>query len=387
MLQPIIRNAAYLYYFIGLRGGVQVLLSLISSYPLWLNLVIFALISVVIWLAGVQLQKAADTISIRTGLQRAFVGVILLSAATSLPETGITISASQTGDAELTIHTLMGATMTQMALLVITDFVACRRGALTHLSPQFILLYQGVGLIILLAVAIAAMSAGPMLVIYSVDMWAALILIVYVAIIYGAYRMQSYPRWQPIGLPDEAQNNISGGRLCIDESSNSGLIDIHLKSWKLTSIVILFSVSAIIILAAGWTAAIMAEVLSMQTGLGASFIGVTILAFATSTPELASVISSSRAGAYSLAISNIFGTNMYNIFLLVLAEIFYVKGSIFKDVHHSAIFAAAVATMIACTYLWGLLEHENRTILRMGWDSFITLLLFLGGYYVLYLLR
>ena len=353
---------------------------------MWANFAIFAGVSIVIWVAGMQLQRTADAISLRTGLQRAFVGVLILSAATSLPETASTISATRTGDATLAVHALMGATMTQMSLLIIADLMACRRGALTHLSPQFLLLFQGVGLVMLLVVAIAAMSAGPIVVVGSMDMWAVLILVTYIAIIYGTYRMQSYPRWQPIGTPAESKQVNPDGPVCIDETSDAQQEEYRFRGWKLASIIALFAGSAIIVLGAGWTAAIVAEVLAVQTGLGASFIGVTLLAFATSTPELSSVISSSRQGTYSLAISNIFGTNMYNIVLLVLAEIFYTKGSVFRDIHNSAVFAAAVAAMIACVYLWGLLEHENRTIFRLGYDSAIVLVLFLCGYYILYLI-
>jgi cation:H+ antiporter len=282
----------------------------------------------------------------------------------------------------------MGATITQMALLVVADFMSCRRGALTHLSPQFLLLFQGVGLVMLLAVTIAGMSAGPIMVVASVDMWAVIILLAYLAIIYWTYRMQSYPRWEPIRVREEPREDYpQDARVCIDESSETSQEEYSFHGWKLASIITLFAVSAVIILAAGWMATIVAESLAVQTGLGSSFIGVTLLAFATSSPELSSVISSSRQGTYSLAFSNIFGTNMYNIFLLVLAEIFYTRGSIFQDVHSSAIFAAATSAIIVCTYLWGLLEHENRAIFRLGWDSAIVLLLFVGGYYVLYLIR
>ncbi|MHB0913844.1 MAG: sodium:calcium antiporter [Armatimonadota bacterium] len=351
-----------------------------ADYSVWANLAVFALLAGVIWTAGVALQRSADAVSRRTGLARAFVGVLLLGAATSLPETASTISAARIGDPTLAVHALMGAVMTQMSLLVIADLVACRRGAITHLIPQFLLLFEGVGLVILLAVAIAGMSAGPIEVLPSVDLWTLLILAAYGFVVYSAYRMQAYPRWQPIGEPPEL------GEVCVDELSEV-YEERRFRGWKLPAVLAVFSVAAVIIFGAGWTAARVAEALAVQTGLGASFIGVTLLAFATSTPELASVISASREGAYSLAFSNILGTNMYNVALLVAAELFYTRGLVFADVHPSAIFAAAIGALIVCVYLWGLLEHENRTLYRIGWDSAIVLLLYLGGYTVLYFLR
>lgn len=360
----------------------------LSNYSVWINFAIFFAVSVVIWLAGTQLQGTADAIALRTGIQRAFVGVLMLSVATSLPETASVIGAVRTGDADLAVHALMGATITQMSLLVVADIVACRRGALTHLSPRFLILFQGVGLVLLLVVAMAGMSAGPIVTVWRLDLWAVMIAVTYGAVIYWIYRMQTGDRWQPVGEYSKLLSEGEDGGVCIIEDLQAEQEEMcRFKAWKLRWIVMLFVAMAVVVLAAGLSAALVAEVLAVQTGLGASFIGVTLLAFATSTPELAIVIASARQGAYSLAFSNIFGTNMYNVFLLVVAELFYAGGFIFQGVHRSAIFAAAMAAMIVCVYLWGLLEHENRTILRLGWDSAAVLVLFLGGYYVLYLLR
>ncbi len=360
----------------------------LSNYSVWTNLAIFLGLSVVIWLAGTQLQRTADAIALRTGLARAFVGVLMLSVATSLPETASVLSAARAGDADLAVHALMGATMTQMSLLVVADLAACRQGALTHLSPRFLLLFQGVGLLLMISVAVAAMAAGPIVTVGRLDMWGVAIALTYIAVIYWSYRMQGRDRWQPMGLYSETLAPGRDGAVCIiEELETEQEEESRFKEWSLRWIAALFAGAALIVLAAGWNAALVAEVLSVQTGLGASFIGVTLLAFATSTPELASVISSSRRGAYSLAFSNIFGTNMYNLFLLFVAEIFYVGGFVFQGVHPSAIFAGAVTAMIVCTYLWGLLEHENRTIFRLGWDSAAVVVLFLGGYYILYLIR
>ena len=52
----------------------------------------------------------------------------------------------------------------------------------------------------------------------------------------------------------------------------------------------------------------------------------------------------------------------------------------------SALFAAALGMMVTLIYLWGLLERQDRTVFRMGWDSAAVMLLVMGGSWVMFLL-
>ena len=56
-----------------------------QSLSLWTNVAIFAAAAVVVWIAGTRLAAYADAISERTQVSRAFLGLILLGVATSLP--------------------------------------------------------------------------------------------------------------------------------------------------------------------------------------------------------------------------------------------------------------------------------------------------------------
>lgn len=57
-----------------------------ANYPLWANLLIFLAAAAIIWFAGTRLTRALDAIATRTGLERVFVGMLLLGGITSLPE-------------------------------------------------------------------------------------------------------------------------------------------------------------------------------------------------------------------------------------------------------------------------------------------------------------
>src|SRR5688500_7950482 len=119
-----------------------------SDFPLGVNLAIFAGAAIVVWIAGSRLGNQADEISRRSGLSKAFLGMLLLGVGTSLPEIATTITGSLIGNARLVAGNLLGGVAMQIAVLAFADLIAVR-GALTYFSPQPILLFQGVMLLLL----------------------------------------------------------------------------------------------------------------------------------------------------------------------------------------------------------------------------------------------
>jgi cation:H+ antiporter len=141
---------------------------------------------------------------------------------------------------------------------------------------------------------------------------------------------------------------------------------------------------SLVVLVGGWIATKSADVLAQQTGLGHAFLGATLLALATSLPEVSTTTAAARHGRYSMAMSNIFGSNAFDVSLLFLADLLYREGAIMAHVGGSVVFVAAIGAVMTCIYLWGLMERENRSILGVGWDSAAALLVYGGGMAVLY---
>src|SRR5690606_5153143 len=75
--------------------------------------------------------------------------------------------------------------------------------------------------------------------------------------------------------------------------------------------------SALAILVAAPYLAEAAGAIADLSGLGKTFIGSTLVAFSTSLPELVSTMAAVRMGAFDLAIGNVFGSNSYNMIVLV----------------------------------------------------------------------
>jgi cation:H+ antiporter len=357
-----------------------------QTFSIWINLAIFAAGAAVIWFAGTRLERYTDALSRRTGLGKAFLGFLLLATATSLPEIATTVTATLGGNVDLAIHNLLGGVVAQTVILALADLKMGRR-PLTRFTPQYVLLIEGVGLVLLLSVALVTMILdgtweGALTVnlgALTISLTPLALLASFLAVMFLTHRSQGYPRWHPIELEPDVEEAA--------RAEEEGEGDAR-TSKSLRQIVLFLALAGLAVLAAGWVTATVAEVLAEQTGLGSSVVGFLLLSIATSLPELSTTFSAVDEGNYSVVVSNVFGSNAFDVTLLSIVALLYTgHGSVFQTIPVSAVFAAALGIVMTCLYLWGLLEREDRTFLRMGWDSSINIVLYIAGSIALYLLR
>lgn len=351
---------------------------------MWLNAVIFLIFAGLIWFAGTYLEKYADIISDRTGLGQAFTGLLLLSTATSLPEVATTITAvALLNNPTLAVYNLLGGVALQTAILAIADRAKHRTGSLTYFRPRFVLLIQGVGLLMLLQLTIAGITAGGLPTVFGMSAWTVVLFLVYLGTLYLTYRYRGQPRWTPTKRddmpkerPPEAKSNKESRTAYKERTAGRSMLSLWLR----------FCGASLAVLVAGWAVAQSADVLARQTGLGDAFLGATLLALATSLPEVSTTVAASRNGHYSMAISNIFGSNGFCVALLFLAELLYRGGTILEQVEGSVVFVTAIGAIMTSIYLFGMLERQDRTVFGIGWYSAAAVLVYFGGMTVLYFL-
>jgi cation:H+ antiporter len=85
-----------------------------------------------------------------------------------------------------------------------------------------------------------------------------------------------------------------------------------------------------------------------------------------------------------MAISDTFGSNLFNLGLILLADAIFVGDPILNHAGRFEIIAALLGIVLTAIYLIGLLEREDRTIFGMGYDSLAVLLVYLAGLVLLY---
>jgi len=344
-----------------------------SELSLWANLAIFGGAAIFVWFAGARLAGYADALAARTEMSQAFLGMVVLGVATSLPEIATTVTAARIGNTGLVSGNLFGGVAMQVAILAIVDMIGVR-GALTYFTPHPVLLFQGVMLLLLLALALAGAVAGEPLSIMGVGFTPALLLIGYLVTLRLSQGGDYLPRWRATNEPELQEGEQGEDEDRFGETSNRRLY-------------LYAALAGLIILAAGWTLAMTGDALAEQTGLGASFVGVALVAVSTSLPELSTTLAAVRRGNYEMAVSNIFGTNCLEMALFFLADLCYREGPILAATDRSALFAGTLGMVVTSIFLLGLLERRDRTVLGMGIDSLLALIAYLAGLWVLYYLR
>lgn len=341
-----------------------------SGNALWLNLALFAASAMVVWFAGARIARYADALATETGLGHAVMGLLLLAGVTSLPEVAVTLTASATGNAELAVNNLLGSIALQVAILGIAD-AAIGDDALTSVIPDPVVLLE-LGLnVLLLSLFAAAVMLGDVGV-WGVGAWSIALFAGYVGALWIISKSQGRkPRW--VAADDGKHQKRPAG----DEA---GAHAISTLVWKTAG-------CAAAILVAGYLLSKTGEAIASQTGIGQSFGGFALVAISTSLPELSTVISSVRLRRYVMAVSDIFGTNLFNIGLIFVVDLAYRGGPVINEIGRFSIFASLLGIVVTTLFLIGLIERRDRTIARMGVDSFAVLAAYLGGLAVLYTLR
>jgi cation:H+ antiporter len=97
-----------------------------NRLDLWTLGAIFAVAAVVVWLAGTRLTRYVDGISTKTGLGKAFTGMLLLGGITSLPEVAAVSTSAAVGNAPLAVNNLLGTASINLILLAVADVKASR---------------------------------------------------------------------------------------------------------------------------------------------------------------------------------------------------------------------------------------------------------------------
>ena len=124
-----------------------------TSYPIWGNLLMFAVAAAVIWVTGGRLTRALDAIAARTRLKHVFVGMLLLGGITSLPELANVVTASSIGNPTLAINNLLGSAAINILLLAIADAVVGRKAVTSIVAQPSTMMMAALCMIVLMAIA------------------------------------------------------------------------------------------------------------------------------------------------------------------------------------------------------------------------------------------
>ncbi|HLU40151.1 MAG TPA: sodium:calcium antiporter, partial [Planctomycetota bacterium] len=251
----------------------------------------FVISGAAIVLAGTVLTRCADAIAEATGLGRLLVGSILVASATSLPELLVDLNAIlRERMPDLAVGDLLGSSVMNLLILGVVDLLWRERGVmLSRRSAAHALSATTSILLTVLVVLSLLRPSRTELLGAGVGVW----------VVAGVYLLG-------------VRLSFFDQRLMRKDDPDAGG-----RERPLLRPILGFAASAVVLFFAAPFLANAAGRIADLTGLGTTFVGTTMVALATSLPELTSTIVALRIGAPDLAIGNLFGSNAFNMLLLL----------------------------------------------------------------------
>lgn len=324
----------------------------------------FLACAVAIGVAGTYLSRYGDVIARRTGMGGSWVGLVLIATVTSLPELATGVSAVTINQApEIAVGDVLGSCVFNLLIIVVLDLLQRGESVYTR-ARQGHILAAGFGVVLIGFAGFNVLLAqgGPHWSWGHVGLYSPVIVVLYAVAMRTVFRYEA-------SHPEQAQPEPQRDR---------GL--------TLAQALQRYAAAALVVIAAGIWLPFLGKVLAAQMGWSQSFVGTLFVAAATSLPEVAVSVAALRIGALDMAIGNLFGSNLFNIFILAIDDAAYLKGPLLSNVSPAHAVSALSAIMMTGVAIVGLLFRPKLRVFKtVGWVSIVLFVFYLLNAYILYL--
>lgn len=228
--------------------------------------------------------EGASSIADRFGIPQLVIGLTIVAMGTSAPEAAVSISAALKGSAEITIGNILGSNNLNVLLILgltsVIRAVPVQKSTISYEMPFLIGITAIFSVLGLQDNTISRLEGGIL--------WALMI-------VYLIYLLQMAKK----GRQETAELEAAEAKQPI---------------WKLLCL-LLFGIICIVVGSDMTVDA--ATKLAKIFGMTERFIGLTIVAFGTSLPELVTSATAALKGKSDIAVGNIVGSNLFNILFVV----------------------------------------------------------------------
>ncbi len=343
-----------------------------AELPTWALFVEIVLAGAAVVVSGSRLASLADGVADKYQLGSAWVGALLLATVTSLPEVVSGMTATWVGQTDMAFSAIFGSCSFNILLILLLNAFIGGGSILTGMGRSHSVSCS-FG-IVLMSIALFGITLVDKFQdnvrVAQICEWSVvgLMVVTYMACMRMVFRVGQAPA-APVGNDTtEAKKKPADhllGRVAF--------------------------VSMILVVAAWWlarTGDVLAEhpIEALGRPLGATFVGFLFLAIATSLPEIATGVASVRMGNLDMALGNIFGSNMFNIFVvpfLKLVSVFagdelLMQGEDFHPVPN--MIAGMLPILMTAVVVGSISYGRGRTVLgRLGVDSALLAAIYVAG--------
>lgn len=321
----------------------------------------FITCATLIFFAWKRISYYWDLLSEMTWLWKAWIWLILMASVTSLPELMVWISSvAIVESADLAAWDILGSCLFNLGILAIMDALLPKDKPLLSNASQSHVLAAALGLILVAMVGIGLFLPAE-LNIEGIGIVSFAFMIIYFISMRLIYR---FTRQQQ---SEEIKEEIKEHK------------------FTLKQVIIRYIWFALIIVFAALLLPHFADKIAWMTWLGKSFIGTIFIAISTSLPEIAVSISAIRMGSIDMAVWNLLWSNIFNIFILFIDDVFYTKWNFLWDVNDANIITVfGIVIMSALVIIWLTYKTKYKQLI-LAWDAVFIFLVYLITIYMLFL--
>ena len=289
----------------------------------------YLVVAAFVVILSIKASNYIDLLDKNTELSGAFLGGIMLSAVTSLPELFTSISATVLLNRPgLCMGNILGSdlfNLVAISVIILFYFKGFSKGRVSKS-------YRNVAFLVFLIYIFIALNFMDIVNvrILNLSITSVLILLVYI-----------------LGAKYLAVAN--------DVDTDEDALDYHASmSTKLSikQIGFRFFLASVGIIAFSIMLTYLTDQISVKLNLGQGLAGALFLGIATSLPELASTITLFKMRNYNIAVGNIVGSNLFNFIILSVADVL---------VSDDKTIALLVCGLVATPLFWIMLRFKNRT--------------------------
>jgi cation:H+ antiporter len=317
----------------------------------------FILCALVIIYSGTKLAIYGDAIAEKTGMGKAWFGLVLMASVTSLPELITGISAVVIVDVpDLAVGDILGSCVFNLLILSILDAKINKPLFSSLKSSHIVASIFGIILMSIAGIAMYLVNEIPN--IYWISSFTFLLVALYFVAVYGIFQYEQSQEVKEVRGQEEQA---------------------YADKKELQRAIRLYLLNAIIVIIAAVFLPYFGGFLAEYSGLGSSFFGTVFIAAATSLPELVVSLSALQRGSLDMAVGNLLGSNVYNMFILGFDDILYRKGPIYAAISSNHILSVFVAIIMTSVVVLGLLfKPKKKQFWILSLDALILSLLFVA---------
>lgn len=322
----------------------------------------FILCSLVILYAGKKLSYYGDLIAQISGMDKGWVGLILMATVTSLPEVFVGISSVvYVGSADLAVGNVLGSCVCNLALLSIIDFYLPKNRPVFGQATQSHIISASLGMILISLAGLGIFLKREWQILPEIGLISLSFMIFYLLSVRVVY----------------AYNKLNEPQTTSSETAKNQ------KLPELNKVIALYALFAVIIVVVSIFLPDFADKIAESTGLGKTFVGTLFLAVSTNLPEIAVSVAAVRAGMVDMAIGNLLGSNIFNIFILFLEDLFY-KGHMLLYTSSNHLVSVFFSVVMSCVVIISLMFKPERKKYILGLDTFLIFIMYIINLFLLF---